>query len=155
MVKGRIATDARCCSSVCRFHTAVLLTEGLEAWTLKIWMWQPYHEQWEAGLRGIGTEFPWGPGITDLKPVQGWYSAVIHGDLRRFHVCKDVPLDFCSQLWAVEPELLFPPLLSPSANKSSLLFADPLWWLSPHCSRGDRLLEELLSALDAAVLQLH
>lgn len=122
-----------------------------ELW--KFWMWQPYHEQWEAGLHGISTDSPpggGGPGITDLKPVHCWYSAVIQGDLRRFHACKDVP----PQL-AAEPALLFPLLLSPSANKSSLLFADPLWWLSPHCSRGDRLLAEWLNALDATALQLH
>lgn len=113
-------------------------------------MWQPYHEQWEWGLHGIGAEFPRGPGITDLKPAQSCYSAVIHGDLRRFHACRDVPLAF-----AAEPALIFPLSLSPSANKSSSLFADPLWWLSPHCSRGDRLLAELLNALDATTLQLH
>lgn len=64
-------------------------------------------------------------------------------------LAKMVPLP------SAEPALLFPLLVSPSANKSSLLFADPLWRLSPHCSRGDRLLAELPNALDATTLQLH
>lgn len=91
----------RCCSRVVVqwFPSAVCYTE-------KIWMWQPYYEQWETGLHGISTEFPWGPGITDLKPAQSWHSAVIHWELRRrFYVCRDVPPDFCSLLWSAGPEM--------------------------------------------------
>lgn len=70
-------------------------------------MWQPYHEQWETGLHGISTEFPWGPSITDLKPALSWHSAVIHWELRRrFYVCRDVPPDLCL-LWGAGPEHLF------------------------------------------------
>ena len=75
-------------------------------------MWQPYHEQWETGLHGISSEFPWGPSITDLKPARSWHSAVIHRELRRrFYVCRDVPPDFCLP-WSAEPKEFFPPAKS-------------------------------------------
>lgn len=93
----------------------------------KVSMWQPYHEQWETGLHGISTEFPWGPSITDLKPAQSWHSAVIHRELRRFYVCRDVPPDFCL-LWGAGPKQFF---FSLPLYKVSSLFVNSLICIVP------------------------